>query len=59
MKKIALLGLALMVAGSASAQIVFSNNAAPGDSFTNASGSNQGQAVGSTGWYYNNTRNSA
>lgn len=58
MKKIALLGLALMVAASASAQIVFSNNAAPGDSFTNPGSSNLGQAVGTTGWYYNNTRNS-
>jgi hypothetical protein len=38
------------------ATTVLSNNPAPGDSYTNAGNSNQGQAVGSTGWYYNNTR---
>lgn len=40
------------------ATTVLSNNPAPGDTYTNAGGSNQGQAVGATGWYYNNTRNS-
>jgi hypothetical protein len=40
------------------AVIQLANNPAPGDSFTNAGPSNQGQAVGSSGWYYNNTRNS-
>lgn len=46
------------VAGTASAgPIVFSNNAATGDSYTNAGGSNQGQAVGASGWFYNNVRN--
>jgi hypothetical protein len=51
---------ALLVAGiatSAQATIVFANGAAPGDAYTNASTSNQGQAVGSSGWYYNNVRN--
>lgn len=58
MNKFALIGLATLVSAVASAQIVYSNNALPGDSFTNAGGSNQGQAVGASGWYYNNTRNS-
>jgi hypothetical protein len=47
----------LACAGAATATTVLSNNFAPGDSFTNAGGSNQGQAVGSSGWYYNNVRN--
>lgn len=36
---------------------VFSNNAG-GDAFTNAGPTNTGQAVGSSGWHYNNVRNS-
>jgi hypothetical protein len=40
------------------ATVVYSNGAAPGDSYTNATTSNQGQAVGASGWYYNNVRNS-
>jgi len=40
------------------ATIVLSNNPAPGDGYTNATTSNQGQAVGVTGWFYNNVRNS-
>lgn len=50
--------MASLCAGAAQAAIVYSNNAAPGDTYTNATTSNQGQAVGSTGWYYNNVRNS-
>jgi len=51
--------LSLGTAGTVSAAtIVLSNNLAPGDSFTNTGTSNQGQAVGATGWYYNNVRNS-
>lgn len=42
----------------AHATVVLANNPAPGDAFTNASTSNQGQAVGASGWYYNNVRNS-
>lgn len=51
---------ALSLVVSASAQMtVFSNaGALPGDSFTNAGGTNTGQAVGTTGWHYNNVRNS-
>lgn len=49
--------LAIASAG-ASAATVQSNNVAPGDAFTNVSNVNQGQAVGTTGWYYNNVRNS-
>jgi hypothetical protein len=50
---------ASLVAGtSLPAQLVYSNNASPGDSFTNATTTNTGQAVGSSGWYYNNVRNS-
>jgi hypothetical protein len=36
---------------------VYSNNPASGDQFTNSGSSNQGQAVGTSGWYYNNVRN--
>ncbi len=37
-------------------QVVYSNNPLPGDNFVNVSGPETGQAVGSTGWYYNNVR---
>lgn len=46
----------LAFAGVASATIVNSNNGTPGDLFTNAGGSNQGQAIVGSSWYYNNTR---
>ena len=49
--------LAMATVG-AHAAVVLSNNATPGDAFTNAGGGNQGQAVDATGWYYNNVRNS-
>jgi hypothetical protein len=45
------------MASPAVASAVFSNNVAPGDAFTNAGPSNQGLAVGTSGWYYNNVRN--
>lgn len=54
--------LALMLAtvglGAAHAApiTVFANSPAPGDNFANAGGSNVGQAVGGSGWYYNNVR---
>lgn len=47
----------LAAATGAQAATVLSNNVAPGDAFTNAGGANQGQAVGVSGWYYNNVRN--
>jgi hypothetical protein len=34
-------------------------NSPTGDAFINPLGNNQGQAIGSTGWYYNNVRNGA
>jgi hypothetical protein len=37
--------------------IVLSNNSPLDDFFTNSGSSNQGQAVGTSGWYYNNVRN--
>lgn len=49
---------ALTLAGAAQATVVFANSAAPGDTFTNAGSSNAGSAVGASGWYYNNVRNS-
>ncbi|MBL8351573.1 MAG: PEP-CTERM sorting domain-containing protein [Burkholderiaceae bacterium] len=49
--------LGMSVAGSVSAAPVYANNASPGDTYTNASTTNQGQAVGASGWYYNNVRN--
>jgi len=42
----------------AHATLVLANGALPGDSFTNVGVANQGQAVGTSGWYYNNVRNS-
>ena len=45
-----------MALPAAQAATITANNPA-GDAFTNPSGSNQGQAVGTTGWYYNNVRN--
>lgn len=56
MKRLAVLALGGLFA-SAQGAIVFSNNPIPGDSFTNAGSTNQGQAVGTSGWYYNNVRN--
>ncbi|MEJ5368902.1 MAG: PEP-CTERM sorting domain-containing protein [Bryobacteraceae bacterium] len=41
------------------AAVILSNNSPLSDSFTNPGSANQGQAVGSSGWYYNNVRNSA
>jgi len=58
------LGLAAALAagslavGAAQAATVYANGVSPGDAFVNAGGSNQGQAVGASGWYYNNVRNS-
>lgn len=55
--KTTIASLTLMAfAGAAQAVLVNANNVG-GDLFTNASGSNQGQAVGASGWYYNNVRN--
>lgn len=42
----------------AQAVVVYANNASPGDNFSNAAAANSGQAVGTSGWYYNNVRNS-
>lgn len=43
----------------ATAATIFSNTPAPGDVFTNPGASNQGQAIGASGWYYNNVRGGA
>lgn len=51
----AMMALAV-TAGGASAAVVNPNNPT-GDAFTNTSTLNQGQAVGASGWYYNNVRN--
>jgi hypothetical protein len=53
---LAAVGLFSLASAGAQAATIYANNAAPGDSFTNPGGSNQGQAVGSTGWVYNNVR---
>ena len=45
-----------LLAGSAPAAVVFSNNIG-GDAFTNAGTSGTGQAIGASNWYYNNVRN--
>lgn len=47
----------LALGGTAGAStIVPANNPAPGDAFTNAGPTGQGQAIGTSGWYYNNVR---
>jgi len=48
----------LFVAHSSHAETIVYPNSPGGDAYTNASGFNQGQAVGSSGWYYNNVRGS-
>lgn len=53
----AALAAALLAAPAMASTTVLSNAPAPGDSFTNPGGTNQGQAVGASGWYYNNVRN--
>lgn len=45
------------VAAPAAATVVNANGTAPGDNFTNTTSVNMGQAIGSTGWFYNNVRN--
>lgn len=47
--------LSLSAAGLAQATPVYANGVS-GDLFTNAGAGNRGQAVGASGWYYNNTR---
>lgn len=47
----------LAIGGTATADVVFSNNGGFGDAFTNASSTNTGQAVVGSNWYYNNVRN--
>ncbi len=49
----------VFAAVSANAQIIFSNNPDPGDFFTSPSTSGATQAIGATGWFYNNVRNNA
>ena len=46
-----------LLANTAQAIEIYGNNPAPGDAFTNSVG-DASQAIGSTGWYYNNVRNS-
>lgn len=48
---------AVVLAGAASAQTVVYSNSSAGDLFTNPGNLNMGQAVGTSGWYYNNVRN--
>jgi len=55
-KTLAAIAVALL-ATTAQATEIYGNNPAPGDAFTNSVG-DAGQAIGSTGWYYNNVRNS-
>lgn len=50
------LAFAMMMAAPAAHATTVEANDSSGDAFTNASGSNQGQAIGDSGWYYNNVR---
>lgn len=54
---VVLLAGAVAAAPAAASPVVLANNPAPGDAFTNSGPTNQGQAVGSSFWYYNNVRN--
>jgi hypothetical protein len=54
-KTIAALAVALL-ANAAHATEIYANNPAPGDAYSNNVG-DSGQAIGSSGWYYNNVRN--
>jgi hypothetical protein len=56
MLRLALIAVALAGVSAARADTVYPNNAG-GDVFTNPGPANAGQAVGSSGWYYNNVRN--
>jgi len=47
---------AALAAPAAHAGVVNANNAG-GDAYNNPTGINQGQAIGASGWYYNNVRN--
>ena len=49
--------LIVAVSASAATVVVYSNNPAPGDNFTNPSTINAFQPIGSSGWRYNNVRN--
>lgn len=53
----AIVAAALSSYPASGAVIVYSNNGMPGDTFSNPGPANQGQPVGSSGWYYNNVRN--
>lgn len=56
-KTILAISLMASLVAASNATIVYSNNGGTGDNFTNASGTNQGQAIASsTNWVYNNTR---
>jgi hypothetical protein len=55
-KTLAAIAVALL-ANAAQATEIYANNPAPGDAFTNSVG-DANQAIGSTGWYYTNVRNS-
>ena len=50
------LTLAMILAAPAAHAAVVTANDPSGDAFTNPSSSNQGQAIGDSGWYYNNVR---
>ena len=56
LRRIGTFSAGLLLCAAAQAITVLSNNPTPGDSFTNAGPSGTGQAVGSSGWYYNNVR---
>jgi len=47
----------VMVPSFAVTTVLANSPSLPGDSFTNSLSSNTGQAIGASGWYYNNVRN--
>ena len=53
---VAAAAISIAFASTAFAASIAPNNPA-GDAYTNAGPSNSGQAIGSSGWYYNNVRN--
>lgn len=59
LQKILMIAAVWLSGAAAPAAVILSNNSPLDDSFTNPGSANQGQAVGSSGWYYNNVRNNA
>lgn len=56
-RHLAITALLICSATAAHAETIVYPNTPTGETYSNASGTNQGQAIGATGWFYNNVRN--